>query len=58
MYVDRVIDAAVQDIKNELPYLIRAELAKKNVQLQVDEASYRALQQKIEDLLSGFRSFR
>lgn len=52
-YTDSAVAAMGHSILEALPTLIRAELAKKDVEIKVEEKSYQAAKRKIAELFHG-----
>ena len=58
-YVDYSIAAMVEDLRQAIPAMIQAELAKPKVAIQVDEKSFQAAKKKVDELFRGIgRLFR
>lgn len=50
-YVDASLAALRQEILAATPGIVRAELAKKDVEIKVDELSFQAAKKKFKDLI-------
>ena len=58
-YVDYSIAAMIEDLRQAIPAMIQAELAKPKVAIQVDEKSFQAAKKKVDELFRGIgRLFR
>ena len=52
-YVDYMVAAALEDIKQALPLIIREELVKGKVQIDIDDKSFEKARKRISTLFDG-----
>ena len=55
-YTDAMVESAVQQILNQLPAIVRAELAKKEVEIKVEEKSYQVAKKKFDEFADKLRN--
>ena len=51
-YADNLVAGAMEELRASLPQLVAEAVQKTNIQVEVDEKSYRTAKQKIEDLFN------
>ena len=53
-YVDYMVAGALQDIREQLPLIIREELARGKVQIDIEDKSFETARKRISTLFDGF----